>query len=143
MDIHQTIESANGSVNIVNVGDVPITSRKEAGAKVSVRDHDTIILGGLIETSKSKSATGVPFLKDIPLLGYAFRSTSDKEVRNELIVLIRPTVLPTPEVAALMARAEKEKMPGVSEMEAEVQGAEGRRLKAAERELKYQKELNN
>jgi general secretion pathway protein D len=136
MDIHQTIESANGSVNIVNVGDVPITSRKEASAKVSVRDHDTIILGGLIETSKSKSATGVPFLKDIPLLGYAFRSTTDKDVRNELIVLIRPTVLPTPEVAALTARAEKDKMPGVRRTEAEIQGEEARRQKSADRDLK-------
>ena len=40
-------------------------------------------------------------LKDIPLIGFLFRSTSTKQVRNELIVLIRPTVLPTPEVAAL------------------------------------------
>jgi len=141
MDIHQTIESANGSVNIVNVGDVPITSRKEAGAKVSVRDHDTIILGGLIETSKSKSASGVPFLKDIPLLGYAFRSTTEKEVRNELIVLIRPTVLPTPEVAALTARAEKDKMPGVRRTETEIQNEDARRQKAADRDLKYEKQL--
>jgi general secretion pathway protein D len=117
MDIHQTIESANGSVNIVNVGDVPITSRKEASAKVSVKDRDTIILGGLIENSKTKSNSGVPFLKDLPLLGVAFRSSTDREVRNELIVLIRPTVLPTPDVAAQTARAEKAAMPLVREME--------------------------
>ena len=133
MDIHQTIESANGSVNIVNVGDVPITSRKEAAAKVAVRDHDTIMLGGLIETSKSKSATGVPYLKDIPLLGYLFRNTSEKEVRNELIVLIRPTVLPTPEIASLTAKAEKAKMPGVSQMEEETQKEDAKRLKQADK----------
>jgi general secretion pathway protein D len=131
MDIHQTIESANGSVNIVNVGDVPITSRKEAAAKVSVRDRDTIILGGLIETSKTKSASGVPYLKDIPLLGFAFRNTSEKEIRNELIVLIRPTVLPTPEIAAQTATAEKRAMPGVWTTEKEFraeQGKKGRKL---------------
>lgn len=142
MDIHQTIESANGSVNIANVGDVPITSRKEAAAKVSVRDHDTIILGGLIETSKTKSGSGVPFLMDIPLLGYLFRSNSDKETRNELIVLIRPTVLPTPEVAALTARSEKDKMPGVKRMEAEVGTEEANRLKQLDKNLKQDKELN-
>ena len=48
MDIHTKIDGLDGSVNIDNVGDVPITSSKEASAKVSVRDHDTIILGGLI-----------------------------------------------------------------------------------------------
>ena len=125
MDIHQTIESANGTVNIVNVGDVPITSRKEAAAKVSVRDRDTIILGGLIETSKNKSSSGVPFLKDVPYLGYAFRQPPEKEIRNELIVLIRPTVLPTPEIAAAAAASEKNAMPMVRQMEREVQEGRG------------------
>jgi general secretion pathway protein D len=143
MDIHQTIESANGSVNIANVGDVPVTSRKEAAAKVSVRDHDTIILGGLIETSKTKTDSGVPFLKDVPMLGYLFRSTSDSEVRNELIVLIRPTVLPTPEVAALTARAEKDKMPGVRRAESEIQIEEANRLKQLEKNLKEDREFNS
>lgn len=142
MDIHQTIESANGSVTIANVGDVPITSRKEAAAKVSVRDHDTIILGGLIETSKTRSGSGVPFLKDIPLIGYAFRSTSDKETRNELIVLIRPTVLPTPEVAALTARAEKDRMPGLRRFETEIKTEEGRRIKKADKDFETDKELD-
>jgi general secretion pathway protein D len=127
MDIHQTIESANGTVNIVNVGDVPITSRKEAAAKVSVRDRDTIILGGLIETSKQKQASGVPWLKDLPFLGYAFRSTTQQEIRNELIVLIRPTVLPTPEIAAAAATSEKLAMPLVRQMEREVQKEDARR----------------
>jgi general secretion pathway protein D len=135
MDIHQTIESANGTVVIANVGEVPVTSRKEAVAKVSVRDHDTIMLGGLIETSKSKSVSGVPFLKDIPLLGNLFRSSSDKEVRNELIVLIRPTVLPTPEVAAMTARAEKDRMPGVRRAEAEILQEDARRLRNANKDL--------
>jgi len=133
MDIHATIESANGSVTIANVGDVPITSRKEAAAKVSVRDHDTIVLGGLIETSKTKNNSGVPFLKDIPLLGYAFRNSSASEVRNELIVLIRPTVLPTPEVAALTARAEKDKLPGIRGAEREIEGENKQRLKQSNR----------
>jgi general secretion pathway protein D len=120
-------------VNIVNVGNVPITSSKEAASKVSVRDHDTIILGGLIYTEKDKSASGVPVLMDIPLLGYLFRSSSASDTRNELIVLIRPTVLPTPEIAALAATAEKNKMPGVREVEKEVQADERKRLKQADK----------
>ncbi len=142
MDIHATIESANGSVVIANVGEVPVTSRKEAAAKVSVRDHDTIILGGLIETSKTKNNSGVPFLKDVPMLGYLFRSSSDSEIRNELIVMIRPTVLPTPEVAALTARAEKNKLPGIRRTETEIQLEEANRLKQLEKNLKSDRELN-
>jgi general secretion pathway protein D len=129
MDIHAKIDGLDGSVAIENVGNVPITSSKEAQSKVSVRDHDTIILGGLIYSEKDKSASGVPLLMDIPLLGYLFRSSSANGTRNELIVLIRPTVLPTPEVAALAATAEKNKMPGVRDLEKEMRGDEQQRLK--------------
>jgi general secretion pathway protein D len=121
MDIHEKIDNVTGSVNIANVGDVPITSEKEAQAKVAVKDKDTIILGGLIETDKSDSNSGVPFFKDIPLIGFLFRSSTKDETRSELIVLIRPTVLPTPEVAALAATADKRNMPGVRETEQEIQ----------------------
>jgi len=131
LEIHQKIDAFAGNVSIQNVGDVPITSSKEAQAKVAVRDHDTIILGGLIETDKNKNKSGVPFLMDIPMLGYLFRSTHADEVRKEFIVLIRPTVLPTPEIAALTATAEKNKMPGVRATEKELRGDEIRRLKQA------------
>ena len=129
MDIHQKIDSFEGNVTIQNVGDVPVTSSKEASAKVSVRDHDTIILGGLMETDRNKSASGVPLLMDIPLLGNLFRTSSASETRTELIVLIRPTVLPTPEIAALTATAQKNKMPGVRATEKEMRDDEKQRLK--------------
>jgi general secretion pathway protein D len=133
MEIHQKIDSFIGNVTIANVGDVPVTSSKEAVAKVSVRDHDTIILGGLIETDKSSAKSGVPFLMDLPLLGYLFRSTHTDDLRKELIVLIRPTVLPTPEVAALTATAEKNKMPGVRAAEKELRGDYTQRLIQADK----------
>jgi general secretion pathway protein D len=133
MDIHTKIDSFEGNVTIQNVGDVPVTSSKDASAKVSVRDHDTIILGGLIETDKNKSSSGVPVLMDIPLLGYLFRASHADETRTELIVLIRPTVLPTPEIAALAATAEKNKMPGVRGTEKELRDDEKQRLKAADK----------
>jgi len=133
MEIHQKIDSFLGNVTIANVGDVPVTSSKEASAKVSVRDHDTIILGGLIETDKNKNKSGVPFLMDIPLLGYLFRSSHTDELRKELIVLIRPTVLPTPEIAALTATAEKNRMPGVRQAEKELRDDYTQRLKKADK----------
>jgi general secretion pathway protein D len=132
MEIHTKIDSFEGNVTIQNVGDVPITSSKEASAKISVRDHDTIILGGLIETDKNNNASGVPLLMDIPVLGNLFRSSHASESRSELIVLIRPTVLATPEIAALTAVAEKNKMPGVRATEREIRAEETRRLKQAD-----------
>ena len=135
MDIHQKIESFKGNVTIQGVGDVPVTSSKDATAKVAVRDRDTIMLGGLIETTKNSNNSGVPFLKDVPILGYLFRSSSKDETRSELIVLIRPTVLPTPEVAALTARAERDKMPGIRRLESEIKQEENERFRKMDRDL--------
>ncbi len=145
MDIHQKIDSFQGNVVIQGVGEVPITSSKEAQAKVAVRNHETIMLGGLIETDKSKSASGVPFLMDIPLLGYLFKSGNTSEQRKELVVLIRPTVLETPQIAADVAELETQKMPGVArarlEMKREETKAAADAHQAARRELKEIQEL--
>jgi type II secretory pathway component GspD/PulD (secretin) len=136
MDIHVKIDSFEGNVTIQNVGDVPVTSSKDASAKVAVRDRDTIMLGGLIQTQKTDNNSGVPLLKDIPLLGFLFRTSSYDNSRQELIVLIRPTVLPTPEVAALAARSENAKMPGVRGMQTETEREETKRLRNANQQLK-------
>jgi type II secretory pathway component GspD/PulD (secretin) len=85
------------------VGGVPTTTKRQAGAKVAVRDGETIILGGFISDSRSKSDSGIPWFKDIPVLGNFFKSRSTENLRTELIMLMRPTVLPTPERAAIVA----------------------------------------
>jgi general secretion pathway protein D len=56
-------------------------------------------------------------LKDIPVIGAFFRSESKNRQRVELIAMIRPTVLPTPESAAITAAAEKDRLPGVKAAE--------------------------
>jgi general secretion pathway protein D len=134
MDIHTKIDSFEGNVTIANVGDVPVTSSKDATAKVAVRDRDTIMLGGLIETTKNNNNSGVPFLKDIPGIGPLFRASHSDSSRNELIVLIRPTVLPTPEIAALASRAEKERMPGIKMLERDLEKDESKRLRSADKD---------
>ena len=138
MDITQDIEQL-GTPTTIDGNPVPTTSKRYAQATVSVRDHDTIILGGLISTTKSSTHSGVPFLKDIPGLGYLFRSSSDSTDRKELIVLIRPTVLPTPESAAMVATHERARLPGVKSAEREIQLDENQRLRDSDR-IKVPKE---
>ncbi len=133
MDISQNIEQL-GTPTLIDGNQVPTTTKRSASAKVAVKDRETIILGGFISSTKSKAKSGVPFLKDIPVLGYLFRSTSDSNKRVELIVLMRPTVLPTPEAAALQATIEQDKLPGVKKAEAEYQADETKRLKQAEKD---------
>ena len=125
-----------GTAVTINGTAVPTINQRQASATVAVKDRDTIMLGGMISTSVTKTKSGVPYLKDIPLLGNLFRSSSSTGERVELIVLIRPTVLPTPETAAIMATVERKNLPGVRRAEAEIRADEVERMKQADEELK-------
>ncbi len=133
MTIAQDISQVGGTTKIDN-NDVPITIHRTANSYVSVHDRDTIILGGFISTTKSKSTAGVPLLKDIPGLGMLFRSSSETINRVELIVLIRPTVLPTPEAAALTASSEQDRLPSIKRARAEEEEFNQRQLEKARRD---------
>ena len=134
MDIEQQINSVGVNVKIDN-NDVPTTVERTASAKVSVRDRETIILGGFISNSRDKSSSGVPLLKDIPILGALFRSTTLNKNKQELIILIRPTVLPTPGDASLAAIEERSKMPGILQAVTELRKDEKQREARAAKEL--------
>ena len=114
MDINQEIDDLDGSTPIVGVGDVPNTTKRTLSSEIAVRDRDTVMMGGFIRSDKSVSRSGVPFLQDIPLLGNLFASRNDSKDRQELIVLMRPTVLKTPELAAENTIKEGQRLPGVS-----------------------------
>ncbi len=134
LDINQTIEGENGTVSIDANLKVPKTIQHTAQAKVAVRDGETIILGGLIRTAMTKSKSGVPVLKDIPGLGALFRSTSESPTRKELMVLIRPTVLKTPESASLAAQAERQRSATIRSVEQTVRIEEIKQNKQIEQE---------
>lgn len=135
MDIQENIQQL-GANQIIDGNPVPTTTERSAQAKVAVRDRDTIILGGFISSSKSTSKSGIPYLKDIPLLGALFRSSNDSNKRVELIILMRPTVLPTPEAAALVAATEKDKLSGVKQAEYEIREAERKRQEKIDEEMR-------
>ncbi len=134
MDIRQRVQSIGGTVKIDN-NELPATIDREANASVSVHDGETIILGGFISSEHSKQASGVPLLKDIPVLGNLFRSTGKSEKRRELMILIRPTVLGTPTAAALVARNEKAKLPAMVNAERQEYEATMKARAKADREL--------
>lgn len=113
MDIQQNIEQLGATVKIDN-NDVPTTVRRTANATISVRDRDTIMLGGFINQTKNRTTSGVPGLMNIPGLGALFRSRSDDNKRVELIVLMRPVVLHRPQDAAIITREEIERLPGIA-----------------------------
>jgi general secretion pathway protein D len=134
MDIQADVEDIE-SYTQISGNAVPVTSKQQAGAKVAVRNGETIILGGFIKDSRSTAISGVPGLMNIPGLGNLFRSTSVINSRQELLMLMRPTVLPTPEVAAVVATTERNKLSGIKQGELEIRKDEARRNLKIERGL--------
>jgi type II secretion system protein D len=72
---------------------VPEIATQELTTTVIVPDRGTILLGGLITQQDDKTVSGVPFLSTIPLMGTLFKSTTDTTRREELVVMIQPSVV--------------------------------------------------
>ena len=145
MDINQEIDELGTLDTIDSSGDKAYeTTKRTLSSEIAVKTGDTVMLGGFIKNQKSTSKSGVPFLMDIPLLGNLFSSRSDSKQREELIVLMRPTVLRTPELAAAQAVKEQQRLPGVSAAKAEeartehelIEAEKNAELKRAEAEQK-------
>ena len=67
--------------------------QRQIGSKVAVRSGESIVLGGLIKDSNNSSKSGVPLLKDIPLVGNLFAQNTSEGKRTELLVIITPRVV--------------------------------------------------
>ncbi|MEA3506572.1 MAG: AMIN domain-containing protein [Elusimicrobiota bacterium] len=73
--------------------DNPITSERSANTEVTVESGKTVIIGGLIRERTTESDSGVPLLKDIPLLGYLFKNKNSSTERTELLIFLSPEIL--------------------------------------------------
>lgn len=138
MDINQQINDISGFQNIQGVGNVPTTDNRTFTSEVAVKDRDTIILGGFTDTETTKSSSGVPLLQDIPVIGNLFKSPSSNKTRDELLVLMRPTVLRSPDEAALQAVHEEVRSPGIIAARREEQTVVNQERKSESSQLKYE-----
>ncbi len=133
MDIQQEVDDFAGTTTIAGVGEVPNTTKRTLNTSITVRDRDTVMLGGFIKSDKSTSKSGVPFLVDIPLLGNLFSSRNDIKGRSELVVLLRPTVMRTPKLVAEQTIRETQRLPGVAGAAAEDAAYEHKLVEAERR----------
>ena len=72
---------------------LPIFRRSRIETEVIVRSGETVVMGGLVTSSHSKSRSGVPLLSSLPLIGQFFRHDTVEEVRQNLIIFVTATLL--------------------------------------------------
>ena len=65
---------------------------REAVANVVVRDGETIVIGGILKDTSQDSESGVPYFKDIPVLGWLFKNNRVQKDFEELMVFITPRI---------------------------------------------------
>ena len=73
--------------------DAPVIATREASTRAVIRNAQTAVIAGLIGTSEEDVERGIPFLKDIPLLGWLFKSKSVVRNRTELAIFVTPYVV--------------------------------------------------
>ncbi len=92
MDIHPKDSSGTLKAN-----DIPDEFSTELATNIMVKDGQTIVIGGLFRDVVVTNRSQIPVLGDLPLVGAAFRGTSDSVTRQEVIVLLTPHIIEEPE----------------------------------------------
>ncbi len=91
-------ESSSIAPSNENASDL-ITNKRQIKTSVLADNAETIVLGGLISENYRTSEAKVPLLGDIPVLGFLFRSTSRSKDKQNLLVILKPTILRNKEQA--------------------------------------------
>jgi len=93
LDLDVSDDSVGQQVTSATGGSVPSIDTRQIITQVLVNDGQTVVLGGILDTTKSRSANKVPWLGDIPVLGNLFKSTTNINNKTELLIFITPKIL--------------------------------------------------
>jgi len=93
-NIFLIINVNNASIGAVVTGAGPNINTQQATTQVLVPDGGTVVFGGITITSRSKAATYIPLLGNIPVLGHLFKTSNATDSDQELLFFVSPKVLP-------------------------------------------------
>jgi MSHA biogenesis protein MshL len=83
-----------------NTFSAPVIDTRESDTMARLRASETIIIGGLMQTRRERTQTGIPGLRSIPLIGRLFTSYRDVEKKAELVIFLTPTIIAGQPLAA-------------------------------------------
>jgi general secretion pathway protein D len=121
LDIAQEVSSIDTSVTATKTGiSSPTFTERNVTSRVVVQDGDTVGLAGLIQDSISRGNSGIPWLKDIPVLGLLAGTQDNVRTRTELLVLITPHVVHDARQAQQLTEDLREQMHNAASVPAEL-----------------------
>lgn len=93
-DVYMKITATQNQADFGNqVQGVPTIITKEANSEVLVNNGATVVLGGLFQQELTEARNRVPFLHQIPILGYLFKNRSQDDSISELLIFVTPTIV--------------------------------------------------
>ncbi|MHB8834715.1 MAG: type II secretion system secretin GspD [Candidatus Methylomirabilia bacterium] len=87
LDVQQEVSDAQATTL------TPIIRKRTAKTTMVVKDSQTLVIGGLIQETRTNAREGLPWLNRIPILGYLFGSTNSSVKKTELVLMITPHVV--------------------------------------------------
>lgn len=88
LDLSPTLKVLEGFTPVPGGGQLPQTSRRSASSQMSIKSGETIAIGGLIQEQDRKNYSGIPILKDLPLIGRLFGRTDHDKIRSEVVFFV-------------------------------------------------------
>ena len=102
--------SALSAQTIAAAQNAPVITTREAETSAIVKTGHTVVIGGLIGETQQAIESGVPILKDVPVLGSLFRTRSLARERTEIAIFLTPYVVFTDEQADSLLQQERDKL---------------------------------
>ncbi len=93
MDLEVRKDSQGENVSFGQNLSAPTIDTREVQSQLLVDNGQTVVLGGIYETTKSTQVTRVPFFSDLPIIGDLFKSSINQDDRNELLIFVTPKIL--------------------------------------------------
>lgn len=75
------------------VENIPEVQDQRASTSILLKDGETVVIGGLYKVVEGESISGIPFLSDIPFIGWLFKSKSKEKRNEELIIFLTPKIM--------------------------------------------------
>lgn len=106
LDVYQTYNTVSTTAGTL---ELPVTRDRTTQTKVLMADGSTMVIGGLIQSDQTRNESGVPYLSDLPLLGWLFKTTSRSGNKQTLMVFLSARIIQTTEQLEALSKAKMDK----------------------------------
>jgi type IV pilus secretin PilQ/predicted competence protein len=88
-----TLNTSKESYELVDGIENPIINQQSAKTNVMVNNGETVVIAGLTSNEKKDAESGIPYLKNIPILGYLFKSSRKSTAKKDLVIFVTPHII--------------------------------------------------